>query len=443
MKKILFAAIALIMVMVSCVKDPQYPGLTISVTRNPNAVQADDEVVVTATVTSFSDVTAKLVYTIEEKEPVTVEMKAEATKNVFTAVIPGQPDGTKVSYYVEAVGDLIARSAEAEYTVGAEAVNYKVLRINELNGNDYNEENGNNKYIEIYNNGIDKINLKGVTLLKDGANDKPVWVGDENASIEAGGYLVLYSQKATIPDNWPENLVFGSGLSASKPVRMQLFDPSGESISDFNLVTCETPALASYSFIDGNWYHAPATPGTANAEGTALVEGLDNGDTPEPPTPDQPDYTKLVLNELNGNEKCIELYNMGNVDLSAENMTMYKDGNDTVPIWTGDARVVVPAGGYVVLYGGDDPAADHPEIDPIYYFYSGLSPKKVVRIALFMPDGTLRDEFIRGHGQWGDKITDVKEKSFSRVPDGGEWKLTDPTLGGANPTEGGEDIPQD
>ena len=433
MKKILFAAIALIMVMVSCVKDPQYPGVTLNVTRSPMAVQADDDVTITATVTSFNDVTAKLFYTIEEKEPVTVEMKAGDTKNVFTGAIPGQPDGTKVSYYVEAAGGLIARSAEMEYTVGAEAVNYKVLRINELNGNDYNAENGNNKYIEIFNGGLDKINLKGVKLEKDGAS---VWVGDGDASIEAGGYLVLYSQKATIPDNWPANLVFSSGLSASKPVRMQLFDPSGESISDFYLVTCVTPASASYSFIDGKWYHAPATPGAANAEGTAPVEGLDNGDTPVL------DYSKLVLNELNGNQKCIELYNSGTVDLPVENMTMYKDANDTIPIWTGAANMVVPAGGYVVLYGGDDPATDHPDIDPIYYFYSGLSPRKVVRIDLFMPDGTLRDEFIRGHGEWGDKITDVKEKSFSRTPDGGEWKLTDPTLGSANP-ETGDDIPQE
>ena len=442
MKKILFAAIALIMVMVSCVKDPQYPGVTLNVTRNPTAVQANDDVTVTATIASFGDVTAKLVYTIEENEPVTVEMTPGAEKNVFIGVIPGQADGTKVSYYVEAIGDLVTQSSVMEYVVGAEAVNYKVLRFNELNGNDYDETNGNDKYIEIYNEGVDRINLTGVVLVKDGDSEKPVWTGDENVTIEAGGYLVLYSQKSQAASSCPENLIFSSGLSASKPVRMQLFDPAGEQIDDFNLVTCVTPATASYSFYEGKWYHAPATPGAANVQGEMEVEGLQEGDTPEPPTPDGPDYSKLVLNELNGKQKCIELYNMGDVDLSAENMTMYKDGNDSVPIWIGDARVVVPAHGFVVLYGGDEPAVDYPDIDPIYYFNSGLSPKKVVRIALFEPDGTLRDEFIRGHGEWGDKITDVGESSFSRVPDGGEWKLTDPTLGDNNPLEG-EEIPQD
>ena len=54
MKKIMFVALALLMGLASCVKDKQYPGINISnVSYAPTAVQADDDVTVTATITSF------------------------------------------------------------------------------------------------------------------------------------------------------------------------------------------------------------------------------------------------------------------------------------------------------------------------------------------------------------------------------------------------------
>ena len=69
MKKIMFVALALLMGLASCVKDKQYPGINISnVSYAPTAVQAADDVTVTATITSFKDFTAKLVYSIDEAE---------------------------------------------------------------------------------------------------------------------------------------------------------------------------------------------------------------------------------------------------------------------------------------------------------------------------------------------------------------------------------------
>ena len=438
MKKILFAALALIVTMVSCVKDPQYPGVTISdVKYSPTAVQADEDVTVTATISSFADVTAKLIYTIEEKEPVTVEMKNTSSKEVYTAVIPGQADGVKVSFYVEAVGELVAISTPMEYEVGAVAVDYSVLRLNELNGNDYDEANGNDKFIEIYNAGSDRINLKGVTLVKDAEATTPIWTGGD-VYIEADGYLLLYSYKAQGATDYDENLIFSSGLSASKPVRIQMYSPAGEEIDDFNLVTCVAPAAASYSRnADGNWFHAAATPGAANEEGTDPVLGLEGGE--EPPTP-EPDYTNLVLNELNGDTKFIEFYNMGDIDLPMEGMFLTKDGG-TEAIWTADATIVAPAHGYVLLYSSKV-QADHPEVEENHIFQGGLSAAKTVLIQLFMPDGTEWDYFSRGiTGTWGQDITSVAPQSYARVPDGGDWLLADPTPGEANPATG-EPIPQ-
>ena len=437
----MFVALALLMGLASCVKDKQYPGITISnVTYNPTAVQEDDEVTVTATITSFQKILeAKVVYTIDG-ESLALAM-TEGTDNLYKAVIPAFADGTKVSFYVEADNnEVTAASPVMEYTVGAVAVDYSVLRLNELNGND--------KFIEIYNAGADAINLNGVYIEKDGAQN---WLADNTVKIDAGGYVLLYSEDVTIEGaaqaGYPESLTFHSGLSAKKNVRIQLFTPAGVSIDDFNLTNIEAndpayiPAPASYSRnADGKWYYADATPGAVNVDGTVALLGLEGGVTPEPPA--GPDYSNIVLNELNGTDKFIEIYNKGNVDLTLEGMYIMKDDYVAGATWTADATIVVPAHGYLLLYS-EDVQIDMPEYPENLIFHSGLSSKKTVRITLFMPDGTVRDEFTRGTtGEWGQTISDVKPQSFARTPDGGDWKLADATPGEANPATG-DDIPQE
>ena len=439
MKKIMFVALALLMGLASCVKDKQYPGINIAnVSYAPTAVQASDDVTVTATITSFKDFTAKLVYSTDEANKAEELGMVAGENNLYTAVIPAQPDGTKVSFYVQAMnGEVTAVSPTMEYEVGAVAIDYSKLRLNELNGND--------KFIEIYNAGAEAINLNGVYIEKDDAQN---WIGDNTVKIEAGAYLVLYSEDVVADHpEIPESLIFHSGLSAKKNVRIQLFTPAGVSIDDFNLTNIDAndpayiPAPASYSRnADGKWYYADATPGAVNVEGTVALLGLEGGDTPEPPTPEEPDYTNLVLNELNGDTKFIEIYNKGNLDLSLEGMTIMKDDYVAGATWTGDATIVAPAHGYVLLYS-EDVTLDHPEVPETLIFHSGLSAKKTVRITLFMPDGTVRDEYTRGT-EWGLTISNVAPQSFARTPDGGDWKLADSTPGEANPAEG-EDIPQE
>lgn len=436
MKKILFVALALIVGLASCVKDEKYPGISITgVSYTPTAVTENTDVTVKAVITSFETFTATLYYmdaNLAGGTMTPVEMIPANERDTYAAVIPAMPNDTKVVFYVKAVNEKAeAVSAEMDYTVGAVAVDYSVLRLNELNGND--------KFIEIYNAGAEAINMAGCYIQKDGEQN---WLGAADVNIEAGGYLLLYSEDvAADHPEFTENYIFHSGLSAKKPVRVQLFTPAGQSIDDFNLVECVMVAPASYSRnADGKWYHAEATPGAQNVEGTELVEGLEGGDTPEPPTP-QPDYTNIVLNELNGDTKFIEIYNMGDLDLPLEGMYICKDGG-TDATWTADATVIAPAHGYVLLYS-EDVQIDHPEQPESLIFHSGLSGKKTLRMALYMPDGTERDVFERGlTGEWGQTITNVGEKSFARTPDGGDWKLAEATPAAANPAEG-EDIPQE
>ena len=437
----MFVALALLMGLASCVKDKQYPGINISnVSYAPTAVQAEDDVTVSATITSFRDFTAKLVYMTDDASKVNELTMTADGEDIYSAVIPALPDGTKVKFHIEAMnGEATAASPEMEYEVGAVAVDYTVLRLNELNGND--------KFIEIYNTGADPINLNGVYIEKDGTQN---WLADNTVKIEAGGYLLLYSEDVVADHpEYAEALIFHSGLSAKKNVRIQLFTPAGVSIDDFNLTNIDAndpayiPAPGSYSRnADGKWYYADATPGAVNVDGTVALLGLEGGDTPEPPTPDEPDYTNIVLNELNGTDKFIEIYNKGDMDLSLEGMYIMKDDYVAGATWTADATIVAPAHGYVLLYS-EDVQIDMPDYPENLIFHSGLSSKKTIRMTLFMPDGSVRDEFTRGStGEWGQTISDVKPQSYARIPDGGDWKLADATPGEANPATG-DDIPQE
>ena len=117
MKKIMIVALALLMGLASCVKDKQYPGINISnVSYAPTAVQADDDVTVTATITSFKDFTAKLVYSTDAASKAEELGMVAGEENTYTAVIPAMPNGTKVSFYVQAMnGEVTAVSPTMEY----------------------------------------------------------------------------------------------------------------------------------------------------------------------------------------------------------------------------------------------------------------------------------------------------------------------------------------
>ena len=440
MKKILFVALALLVGFASCVKDEQYPGITITeVSYSPTAVTATSPVTVSAKIKCFNVFTATLYYKDANMADYTaVEMIPANEKDMYAGIIPAMPNDTKVEFYVMAKNEaVVAQSEPKDYTVGAVAIDYSVLRLNELNGND--------KFIEIYNAGNEPIDLAGVYVEKDDAQN---WVA-EGIVLGAGEYLLLYSEdvQADHPEV-AENYIFHSGLSAKKNVRIQLFTPAGVSIDDFNLVNIEfndpsmIPAPASYSRnADGVWYYADATPGAVNVDGETILLGLEGGDVP--PTP-EPDYTNIVINELNGDTKFVEIYNMGDLDLPLEGMYLCKDGNEGFENakWVADATIVAPAHGYILLYSADV-AIDHPEYPENLFFDSGLSAKKTIRMALFMADGTERDAFERGTtGEWGQTISNVAPQSYARTPDGGAWKLADATPGEANPTEG-EDIPQE
>ena len=157
--------------------------------------------------------------------------------------------------------------------------------------------------------------------------------------------------------------------------------------------------------------------------------------------------TGVVLNELSGADKFIELYNTTDKEISLEGLSLVKydaskDGGKSTT-WTGKAGMKIAAKGYVVLESSDlaDPAEDG---DPNYAYESanhvfkgGLSGKKNLKIELVDAQENVLDAFARGEEGAGwnqvSGFNNDKKHTFSRVPDGtGEWAYADPTKGAAN-----------
>ena len=157
--------------------------------------------------------------------------------------------------------------------------------------------------------------------------------------------------------------------------------------------------------------------------------------------------TGVVLNELSGADKFIELYNTTDKEISLEGLCLVKydaskDGGKSTT-WTGKAGMKIAAKGYVVLESSDlaDPAEDgNPDYayeSANHVFKGGLSGKKNLKIELVDANENVLDVFARGEegAGWNQVagFNNDKKHTFSRVPDGtGEWAYADPTKGAAN-----------
>jgi hypothetical protein len=149
------------------------------------------------------------------------------------------------------------------------------------------------------------------------------------------------------------------------------------------------------------------------------------------------DYSSLVLNEIDGNGKFIEIYNKGTVDIPLTGVTLYK--NESGQWWTGPAGTSIGAGEYyTVAQAGGAEGADE------YSGASGISPKQNLQFELKAPDNTIIDTFSRTNGgTLGDACNPDYGKaapsgggvySFSRCPDGtGDFGLAVPSCNRANP----------
>lgn len=301
---------------------------------------------------------------------------------------------------------------------------YSGLVLNELNGNKPV------KFIEICNTLDKAVDLEGVMLRKND-EDPVIWVAPK-ISIGANGRLVLVSDQET--NNTAAG--FEGGLSAKKSVKIELLDPAGGLLDVFKNLSADrtetwdaaplyngetnVESFGRWPDATGEWFTMNPSQGTANAEGN---EAISMEAQPAVPGEDG-GYEGLVLNELNGNDKFIELYNASDKEIDLSGVQLKKDDEDI--IWIAPEGTVIAARGFFAL---DGEAGDYTG-----GFTSGLSADKSVKIELLTPSGQEIDVFknlSESKGEvWGEKDGKYDAKSdklsFSRFPDGtGKWYLAE------------------
>lgn len=283
--------------------------------------------------------------------------------------------------------------------------------INEVQGATIDGEQ--TDFIELINTSAETVDISGYRLQDDKGSEEEYVITDGTV-LEAGAIMVFYKD---------ETFTFGLGGGGDV---VTVLDANGDIVD-----TVEYPAMddgSSYARIpDGsdNWsVCTEPTPGESNSSA--------GGD--EPGTTD---YTALRLNELNGNDKFIELYNTSDADIDIAGVYFTKDDED---IFTAAAGTVVPAHGFLTVWSEKSDKAESTENPDFPIFEFGLSADKSVKIELFAPDGTSIDLFknlSKALGEtWGedDGKYDSKDKgSFARDVDGtGDWYIMTATEGSSN-----------
>ncbi|MCL1938713.1 MAG: lamin tail domain-containing protein [Candidatus Azobacteroides sp.] len=309
------------------------------------------------------------------------------------------------------------------------SIDYSKLRLNEVSGVGGDDE----KFYELINTGTADINLAGCKIYynANGSNggsfpptdNRLTWTGDATQVARAGQLFSLIGR------NNPGS--FTTGLTAQRILVITLEDPNGNVLDQCLRAEDTAPyAIADQSFSripdgTGPFYFTTPTPDELNGmSATNLILA---------PTTQE----KLVINEVDGNGKFVEIYNRGTVAISLEGYTLVK--NDLQTWWTGKAAASIPAGGYyTIAQSGGAEGADE------YTGANGISPKQNVKFELKNSGETLVDSFTRTNGgNWGDGVTpdygSGTKYSFSRIPDGiGNFQLGVPSCNAVNGASAGD-----
>ena len=271
MKKIQLALLfmATMLLATSCVEDKVYegPSKIESVTMTPEAPTSFDDIVVTATVSGLQGVqNATLKYTAGTTSE---SIPMVGSGSTWTATIPAQPDGTKVTYTVVIVNEagFTTVSPEKEFTVGDKPSDFTKLVLNELYAAADADEG---KFIELYNNGDDPIKLKDVVIKKD---EEESWRGLADDVIMGHSYYTIVGAKNTTPHG------LSSGFSNKKSVLIELYDPNNNLVDKFQRGEKEDAwGNQSLAKVTGSWSRCPNGTGKYMITETVTL-GAKNPDT--------------------------------------------------------------------------------------------------------------------------------------------------------------------
>jgi len=348
--------------------------------------------------------------------------------NAQTKIYVHKADGTATEFNMADIDSISFTPPAATPTIN----DYTDLILNEVSGE--------HKYVEIYNAGTEAISLDGVKLERnDGASS---WTGTATDIIPAGKYGLFLFNSTTVASDHPAIIgTVNSGISDQQILKVALLDPAGNEFSVFIRGELPLPAWQStdgvtrnrdhsYSrMTDGTWAYADPTPGTANGEKQAEIV--------------DPGYltSQVVLNEVSGEHKFVEIYNSSARAVSLNGVTL--DRNDGMSNWTGTATDVIPAGAYrIFLFNSYTSGLDKNEAFVGWTVGSGISDQQILKVALVSLTGNEFSVFIRGDvplpaWQSTEGVTRNRNHSYSRMSNG-SWAYADPTPGAVNGEKQGE-----
>lgn len=292
---------------------------------------------------------------------------------------------------------------------GTEPSDVSGLFINEICSGGYD-------WVELYNATGNEISLAGYHLQDDKGSEKE-YTFSADETIAADGFYVITED------------MFAFGISGNGEI-ITLCD---EAYAVIDRIT--TPAMDDYYTYarttdgGGSWeVVAGGTRGRSNSGTPDSIPGDNTGENPS-----DADYTGLKLNELNGNDKFIELYNTSNEEIDIAGVRITKDDDDEYTIPDGTK---IAARGFITVWSKK--ANDIPSDALVFEF--GLSADKSVKIELLSPDGASLDVFknlsVSLGEYWGEDDGKYNSKdmgSFARETDGiGDWYIMSATRGATN-----------
>ena len=158
------------------------------------------------------------------------------------------------------------------------------------------------------------------------------------------------------------------------------------------------------------------------------------------PVPQPPDYSKLILNEIDGNNRFVEIYNSSDEDMCLFDVRIQRnDGPSFGPLgseWVGTFADTIPAGAYrLIEFNSASAIVTNNPANVGWRIQSGLSPAQILKIAIVNPEGKEVDIFMRGEmplDPWGTTgATSNTTHSYSRMSNG-TWAYAVATPGAAN-----------
>jgi hypothetical protein len=276
-------------------------------------------------------------------------------------------------------------------------------------------------WIELYNSGTNALDLSGF-FLSDNYTNLAQWAFPTNASIPAGGFLVVWCDNQT--NQTATNALHTNFRPGSGAGRVALSRRLGG--------TNQILDYLNYTNLQSNWSYGDspdgqpfyrgkmffATPGGANNAASAPIEIYLNEW--------MADNVRTIANPLNGSfDDWFELYNPGTnaVDLGGYYLTGNLT-NKTKFLIPNNGHYLVPPGGYFLVWADNNSGQNNPSRPELHVNFK-LS-KAGEAIGLFTSDGMAIDAVT-----FGAQTTDISE---GRFPNGAanRFFMPTPTPGAAN-----------